>query len=250
MTIKIGDLDLSAVKGDLSTGLRSQTTSVKKIASLDKRRIIKYDSSAVYGTIIKDHGRISARIMIEGQFMGEESTKGMSTLRRKYKLGEPVSLVSDLTLLSGVNKVMIEDLQIQISTSVQMSYDYQMILREYVEIEKKQSNTPPSQKAEALSKVNSQASSALQKLKQVEADALIPESIPESVLSAAKDLPELKQDVSAVIQKAQSLKERGEGAVALAKSIVDNKSTPSQRAQALAEVATEAKQVLDEVKEI
>ena len=250
MTIKIGDLDLSSVKGDLSTGLRSQTTSVKKIASLDKRRIIKYDSSAVYGTIIKDHGRISARIMIEGQFMGEESTKGMSTLRRKYKLGEPVSLVSDLTLLSGVNKVMIEDLQIQISTSVQMSYDYQMILREYVEIDKKQSNTPPSQKGEALSKVNSQASSALQKLKQAEADALIPESIPESVLSAAKDLPELKQDVSAVIQKAQSLKERGEGAVALAKSIVDNKSTPSQRAQASAEVATEAKQVLDEVKEI
>jgi hypothetical protein len=250
LTIKIGDLDLSSVKGDLSTGQRSQTTSVKKIASLDKRRIIKYDSSAVYGTIIKDHGRISARIMIEGQFMGEESTQGMSTLRRKYKLGEPVSLVSDLTLLSGINKVMIEDLQIQISTSVQMSYDYQMILREYVETDKKQSNPPPSQKGVALSNVNSQASSALQKLKQVESGVLIPESIPESILSAAKDLPELKQDVSTVTQKAQSLKERGEGAIALAKSIVDNKSTPSQRAQALTEVATQAKQALDEVKEI
>ena len=42
-------------------------------------------------------------------------------------------------------------------------------------------------------------------------------------------------------KKLKVLKERGEGAVALAKSIVDNKSTPSQRAQALAEVSDRSK---------
>ena len=75
---------------------------------------------------------------------------GMSSLRTKYKKGEPINLVSDITLLSSINKVMIEELRIQMSSSGQLSYEYQMILREYVETVKKQSAKAPPQKAQAL----------------------------------------------------------------------------------------------------
>ena len=222
MSIKLDDVDLSAVKGQLSMGLRSQTSSVSKIGTIDRRRIIKHDASAVYGTIVDDQGKASARLLIEGRFVGEDAMNGMSSLRTKYKKGEPINLVSDITLLSSINKVMIEELRIQMSSSVQLSYEYQMILREYVETVKKQSATAPTQKAQALAAVGSQAADTLQ---------------------------ELKQDVSAASQKAQSLAEIGAQAVGAFKDLGSNKLTPSQKAQAIQEVSSQASQALKEIKE-
>ena len=222
MSIKLDDLDLSAVKGQLSMGLRSQTSSVSRIGTIDRRRIIKHDASAVYGTIVDDQGKASARLLIEGRFVGDDAMNGMSSLRTKYKKGEPIDLVSDITLLSSINKVMIEELRIQMSSSVQLSYEYQMILREYVETVKKQSATAPPQKAQALAAVGSQAAGALQ---------------------------ELKQDASAAAQKAQSLKEVGAQAVGAFEDLRSNKLTPSQKAQALQEVGSQASQALREIEE-
>ena len=222
MSIKLDDVDLSAVKGQLSMGLRSQTSSVSKIGTIDRRRIIKHDASAVYGTIVDDQGKASARLLIEGRFVGEDAMNGMSSLRTKYKKGEPINLVSDITLLASINKVMIEELRIQMSSSVQLSYEYQMILREYVETVKKQGATAPPQKAQALAAVGSQAAGALQ---------------------------ELKQDASAAVQKAQSLKEVGAQAVGAFEDLRSNKLTPSQKAQALQEVGSQASQALREIEE-
>jgi hypothetical protein len=222
MSIKLDDLDLSAVKGQLSMGLRSQTSSVSRIGTIDRRRIIKHDASAVYGTIVNDQGKSSARLLIEGRFVGDDAMSGMSSLRTKYKKGEPIDLVSDITLLSSINKVMIEELRIQMTSSVQLSYEYQMILREYVETVKKQGATAPPQKAQALAAVGSQAAGALQ---------------------------ELKQDASAAAQKAQSLKEAGAQAVGAFEDLRSNKLTPSQKAQALQEVGSQASQALKEIEE-
>ncbi|MGA8485313.1 MAG: hypothetical protein WB706_13065 [Nitrososphaeraceae archaeon] len=222
MSIKLDDLDLSAVKGQLSMGLRSQTSSVTRIGTIDRRRIIKHDASAVYGTIVDDQGKASARLMIEGRFVGDDAMTGMSSLRTKYKKGEPINLVSDITLLSSINKVMIEELRIQMSSSVQLSYEYQLILREYVETVKKQSAIAPPQKAQAATAVGSQAADALQ---------------------------ELKQDASAALQKAQSLAEVGAQAVGAFKDLGSNKLTPSQKAQALQEVGSQASQALKEIEE-
>ena len=222
MSIKLDDLDLSAVKGQLSMGLRSQTSSVTRIGTIDIRRIIKHDASAVYGTIVDDQGKASARLLIEGRFVGDDAMTGMSSLRTKYKKGEPINLVSDITLLSSINKVMIEELRIQMSSSVQLSYEYQLILREYVETVKKQSAIAPPQKAQAAAAVGSQAADALQ---------------------------ELKQDASAALQKAQSLAEVGAQAVGAFKDLGSNKLTPSQKAQALQEVGSQASQALKEIEE-
>ena len=222
MSIKLDDVDLSAVKGQLSMGLRSQTSSVSKIGTIDRRRIIKHDASAVYGTIVDDQGKASARLLIEGRFVGDDAMNGISSLRIKYKKGEPIDLVSDITLLSSINKVMIEELRIEMSSSVQLSYEYQMILREYVETVKKQGATAPPQKAQALAAVGSQAAGALQ---------------------------ELEQDASAAVQKAQSLKEVGAQAVGAFEDLRSNKLTPSQKAQALQEVGSQASQALREIEE-
>ena len=80
MSIKIDDLNLSGVKGQISLGLRSETSSVKRIGIIDDRRIIKHSVPGGYGTVIEDRGKESARLLIEGQFVGEEAMNGITSL--------------------------------------------------------------------------------------------------------------------------------------------------------------------------
>ena len=222
MSIKLDDIDLSAVKGELSLGLRSHTSSVTRIGIIDKRRIVKHDSLSTYGTIISDQGKTSARVFLEGRFVGDDAANGISSLRSKYKKGEPLNLISDITSLSNIHKVMIEDIRIQMSSTIQLSYNYQMILAEYVETMKKPSQLPPSQKAQALQEVGSQAADALGKL---------------------------NQDASAAIQKAQALQETASQAATAFENLGNDNLTPSQKAEALQEVGSKAAQVKKEIDE-
>ena len=248
MSIKIDDLNLSSVKGQISLGLRSETSSVKRIGIIDDRRIIKHSVPGGYGTIFEDKGKESARLLIEGQFVGEEAINGITSLRKKYKKGEPLNLTSDVTLLSNISKVLIEDIRIQMSSTIQMSYDYEMILREYVEPPKEPSVLPPSQKAEALKDVSSNATNALQELKLGAATASQElQSLGEAGSEAAGELQKLEQDVSAASQRAQSLAEVGSKAVQAIEGLDDGGTTPSQKAQAIAEVGSQASKVLKEL---
>jgi hypothetical protein len=222
---------------------------VKRIGTIDKRRIIKHDIPALYGTIVTDEGKESARLLIEGQFVGEDAMNGMSSLRKKYKKGEPLNLISDLTTLSNINKVLIENLRIQMKSSVQLSYEYEMILREYVE-PKKPSASAPSQKAQALKEVGSEATGALQELKQGSAAVSQQAGVlGQEGSKALGQLQEMEQEVSAATQKAQALREVGTQAVEALRGLDEGKKTPSQKALALAEVGSQASKVLKDLEE-
>ncbi|HEY1248094.1 MAG TPA: hypothetical protein VGE97_03820 [Nitrososphaera sp.] len=245
MSIKIDDLNLSGVKGQISLGLRSETSSVKRIGIIDDRRIIKHSVPGGYGTVFEDRGKESARLLIEGQFVGEEAMNGISSLRKKYKKGEPLNLTSDVSLLSNINKVLIEDIRIQMSSSVQMSYDYELILREYVEPPKKPSVLPPSQKAEALKDVSSTATDVLQDLKQgAESASQELKGLGETGSEVAGELQKLEQKASEASQKAQALAEVGSKAVQAIEGLDDGGTSPSQKAQAIAEVGSQASKIL------
>jgi hypothetical protein len=249
MSIKLDELNLSNVKGQVSLGLRSETSSVKRIGTIDKRRIVKHEIPSLYGTIVTDEGKESARLVIVGQFVGEDAMNGMSSLRKKYKKGEPVNLISDLTTLSNINKVLIEDLRIQMKSSMQLSYEYEMILREYVE-PKKASASAPSQKAQALKEVGSEAAGALQELNQGAAAAVQQAGgLGQEGPKALGGLQELEQETSAAIQEAQALKEVGMEAVGALRGLDEGNTTPSQKAQALAEVGSHAAKVFKDLEE-
>jgi methyl-accepting chemotaxis protein len=233
------------VKGQISLGLRSETSSVKRIGIIDDRRIIKHSVPGGYGTVFEDRGKESARLLIEGQFVGEEAMNGISSLRKKYKKGEPLNLTSDVSLLSNINKVLIEDIRIQMSSSVQMSYDYELILREYVEPPKKPSVLPPSQKAEALKDVSSTATDVLQDLKQgAESASQELKGLGETGSEVAGELQKLEQKASEASQKAQALAEVGSKAVQAIEGLDDGGTSPSQKAQAIAEVGSQASKIL------
>src|SRR4029079_2401539 len=161
MSIKLDNFDLSIFKGEISLGMRSEIRSIKKMATINKRRIVKHSASGLYGTIVEDAGRNATRILIQGQFIGQDALDGITTLRAKYRKGEPVNLISDVSLLSNIDKVMIDELRIHNVSTVQIAYGYEMILREFIEPPAGESAPPPSQQVVAKQEVNSQANESL-----------------------------------------------------------------------------------------
>lgn len=81
----------------------------------------------------QDMGRHASRINVEGDIMGVGAHETIGELRKKYLNGQPLELVSRLSLEFGINQVLIEEL---IITSVKGSpyrFQYSMKLVEYVE---------------------------------------------------------------------------------------------------------------------
>jgi hypothetical protein len=223
---------------------------VTRIGIIDRRRIIKRDAISAYGTVLRDEGKRSARLLIEGKFVGEEATKGITSLRTKYKKGEPLTLISSMSFLSNIHKVLIEDIQIQTSYAVQLAYNYQLILREYVETVPAKDGPPPSQKGDALQQVNSQATNTLQEMKQDSAGVLQDAQALEGLTSkAGGDIEKLKQASSDALQKAKALEEIGSQAVDAFQNLDNDNLTPSQKAEALQQVGLKAADAKKEIEE-
>ena len=81
----------------------------------------------------KDMGRHASKIIVEGDIMGEKAHETIGDLRKMYIKGEPVEFVSKLSLEYGVNKVVIEELNINSVKGRPYHFQYGMHLVEYIE---------------------------------------------------------------------------------------------------------------------
>jgi hypothetical protein len=81
----------------------------------------------------KDMGRHASKLIVEGDIMGEKAHETIGDLRKMYIKGEPVEFVSKLSLEYGVNKVMIEELNIDSVKGRPYHFQYALRLVEYIE---------------------------------------------------------------------------------------------------------------------
>lgn len=81
----------------------------------------------------KDMGRHAAKIIVEGEIMGERAPETIGELRKKYIRGKPVEFVSQFSLEYGINKVMIDQLNINTAKGRPYHFQYMLHLVEYVE---------------------------------------------------------------------------------------------------------------------
>jgi hypothetical protein len=81
----------------------------------------------------KDMGRQASKIIVEGDIMGEKSHETIGDLRKKYINGKPVEFVSKLSLEYGINKVMIEELDINSVKDRPYHFHYTLQLVEFID---------------------------------------------------------------------------------------------------------------------
>jgi hypothetical protein len=146
MSVKIDDLILNERTSDDVQGTIKEIRTVRKLNILGRRKLVEQKVAGAYGSTISDVGRRANRILIEGEFMGESATQGITQLRTKYRAGKPMEFVSELSTYAQIPKVLIEELQIVSSSGFQNHYKYRMILREYVEPPPEE-QTPPAEES-------------------------------------------------------------------------------------------------------
>ena len=82
------------------------------------------------GNRLQDQGAEPVQISLEGEIFGEEASKTIEDIYDIYEAGAPLSFHSDLAAIADVNKVSIENLQVNKSPGTEMHYSYTMELKE------------------------------------------------------------------------------------------------------------------------
>ncbi len=133
--VRLDGLDLVLKKTDEAKTLIYSMRSLKRLDMEHNRRSAADQSSgnSFEGSGGEDMGRHATRINVEGDIMGEGAHETIGDLRKKYLKGQPLELVSKLSLQSGINKVMIEELTITSVKGSPYHFQYAMKLVEYVE---------------------------------------------------------------------------------------------------------------------
>ena len=107
---------------------------IERIQTLEERRIARLPVPGLLGDIQQDLGAASLTVEICGSLHGDESRDDfLQSLRESFRAGDPVSFAADITTASELDRVLIDELQLEEVNDAADSFHYRVVLREYVE---------------------------------------------------------------------------------------------------------------------
>jgi hypothetical protein len=115
------------------TGGISDGRSVSNIGTADKRNVESYDAPGGQGSAHNDLGRSAVVVSFDGTIFGENAKTIVEQLRSKFKGGEAVPFISDLTGMADITKVIIDNFNVKDTEGSKDRYEYSIILKEYKE---------------------------------------------------------------------------------------------------------------------
>ena len=129
MKLKLGKVDLVQVSTD--DGERHQKLrTILSISIKDKRKIVEQQIPGSAGNRLQDQGTEPVQISLEGEIFGEDASKTIEDIYDLYEAGLALSFESNLAAIADVNKVSIENFQVNKSPGTEMHYGYTMELKE------------------------------------------------------------------------------------------------------------------------
>lgn len=106
---------------------------IERIASRETRRLTVLPVPGLSGDLHQDLGRGALAVQISGSLYGDESRDDfLKELREKFLAGDPVDFVADIVKESELERVLIEELDLQEAAEAD-SFRYRIVLREYTE---------------------------------------------------------------------------------------------------------------------
>jgi hypothetical protein len=162
MQIKMDDLEL--IKRVEENGVVVELRSVRNVSISGRRRIVELRIPGAEKNVFQDLGREPLTISFEGELVGSGAKETLEELREKFELREPVKFVSDITPISDVEFVVIEDFAIRYIAGEASMYWYRIVLKEYRASPGPGSTKPPSQDEDARRKVRESVKSILKEV--------------------------------------------------------------------------------------
>jgi hypothetical protein len=129
------DLDGIALDNteEQATGDIQQGRCVSNINTSDKRNVASVDVPGGQGSSHNDLGRSAVVVTFDGSIFGENARTLIESIRSKFKAGDPVPFVSDLSGSADITKVIIDNFVVNDAAGSRDRYDYSIVLKEYRE---------------------------------------------------------------------------------------------------------------------
>ena len=110
-----------------------QIRQIKNITTADRRILVEHQVPGLEGNLFQNLGRAPVKISFEGSFHGAGVREDLTRIRQKFKEGTPCTFSSDITGMSDVTKVFIEEFRVVENAGEPNRYEYAIVLREYRE---------------------------------------------------------------------------------------------------------------------
>ena len=129
MKIKLEDMDL--IKRNDENGKVGEIRSVRSLSVYGRRRIVELPIPGSVGNVFQDMGRNPITIALEGDLVGPNATKVLDDLNSKFELKKPIKFSTDITPISGISEIVIENFTVHFAKGERFMIRYSMILKEY-----------------------------------------------------------------------------------------------------------------------
>jgi hypothetical protein len=111
-----------------------QPPSIERIRSVEARRIAVLPVPGLSGDLAQDVGRGALAVEISGSLSTDDARDDfLKSLREKFLAGDPVDFVADIVKESELERVLIEELQLEENAELAGFFRYRIVLREYTE---------------------------------------------------------------------------------------------------------------------
>jgi hypothetical protein len=106
---------------------------VQEIGTYDVRTLAEHKPPGADGSHLQNLGRRPTRIAFWGVATGPEASGVIDQLEQKFRAGAPMDFVADITSDSAIEKVLIDDVQLQDVAGVPERTAYVVTLRQFIE---------------------------------------------------------------------------------------------------------------------
>jgi hypothetical protein len=106
---------------------------IQRIGAVEEKNLVRVDVPGLAGSYHQDLGSESAGILIEGTLAGDDARDNFLTdLREKFKTGEPVDFVADITTATEIDQVLVKELKVVEAAGEADTFRYRIMLAQYV----------------------------------------------------------------------------------------------------------------------
>lgn len=106
---------------------------VQEAAVAELRALAEHHAEQADGSVVQDLGRHPARVTLWGVAAGPDAADFVDRLGQKFRAGEPVPFVADITADARIERVAIADLRVREAAGKPQRWVYVLELHEYLE---------------------------------------------------------------------------------------------------------------------
>lgn len=103
---------------------------IQQLRSEERRRIADLPIPGRAGNLLQDLNSAPAAVEIRGSVVAAERSEFLANIREKFRAGEPLTFVADITEATDIQFVMIESLVVEESSLLPEQINYHLRLRE------------------------------------------------------------------------------------------------------------------------